>query len=280
MGRGRRHLLATVAGIVPVLLAVANPVAGMPLADAARPPVVPAWVGPGLTAKGLISPALRAASGPADLVVRLSRPSLSESVAESAVRSKDLPSQAAQHTVVAAANAQQDQVAAAAETVTGATEVTRVDVAVNALVVHVDDAAKAGAIAALPGVVSVGRSGVSQLDQSPPGTSVGDLSLAGAALELDHARAQGLNGVGVKVAVLDSGIDFTHANLGGPGTAAFYHHCYAGDDGAAYTRAPAGDCAQYFGPAAPKVVGGYDFVGERWDGPGDVLEKDPNPIAA
>ena len=40
-------------------------------------------------------------------------------------------------------------------------------------------------------------------------------------------RNQGIDGTGVKVGVLDSGIDYTHANLGGPGTAEAYNTCNA-----------------------------------------------------
>ena len=63
---------------------------------------------------------------------------------------------------------------------------------------------------------------------------------------------------GITVAVLDSGVDYTHANLGGAGTLAAYE--------AAYGTAP-GDPLQTtrdgLFPTA-KVVEGYDFVGEAW----------------
>ena len=84
-------------------------------------------------------------------------------------------------------------------------------------------------------------------------------------------QAAGFDGSGIKVAVLDSGLDFTHANFGGPGTIDFYDQCYAGRD-----AAPVGECANYFGPNAPKVKGGYDFVGELW--PFGPLFPNPNPI--
>jgi subtilisin family serine protease len=35
-------------------------------------------------------------------------------------------------------------------------------------------------------------------------------------------HAVGATGAGVKIAVIDSGIDYTHRNLGGPGTTAAY----------------------------------------------------------
>ena len=45
-------------------------------------------------------------------------------------------------------------------------------------------------------------------------------------------------GKGITVAVLDSGIDYTHEAFGGPGTVEFYDQCYAQRD-----VAPSGECA-------------------------------------
>ncbi len=78
-------------------------------------------------------------------------------------------------------------------------------------------------------------------------------------------------GKGITVAVLDSGIDYTHEAFGGPGTVEFYDQCYAQRD-----VAPSGECAKFFGSKAKKVVGGYDFVGEQW--PNVPEQPDPNPI--
>jgi subtilisin family serine protease len=84
-------------------------------------------------------------------------------------------------------------------------------------------------------------------------------------------QATGVTGRGIKVAVLDSGIDYTHAAFGGPGTVEAYDTCYGQRD-----AAPSGECATFFGPGAEKVLGGYDFVGEGW--PNTALAPDPNPI--
>ena len=60
----------------------------------------------------------------------------------------------------------------------------------------------------------------------------------------------GFNGTGVRVAILDSGIDYTHAELGGQGTREAWEAAYkdfSSRDGLFPTK---------------KVVEGFDFVGE------------------
>lgn len=76
-------------------------------------------------------------------------------------------------------------------------------------------------------------------------------------------QASGVTGAGVRVAVLDSGIDYKHANLGGSGDPAEYE----ADDP---TVIEAGSF-----PTA-RVVGGYDFVGQVW--PNGDLAPDADPI--
>lgn len=79
----------------------------------------------------------------------------------------------------------------------------------------------------------------------------------------DVLQAAGLDGAGVSVAVLDSGVDYTHADLGGTGDPADY----VANDG---TIIEPGTF-----PTA-KVVGGFDFLGNEWPD-GDVL-PDPDPL--
>lgn len=78
-------------------------------------------------------------------------------------------------------------------------------------------------------------------------------------------------GQGIDVAVIDSGIDFTHVKLGGPGSTAAYAQAYCGNP-----AAPADP--SLFGPDAPKVKGGYDWVGELWPTYSASIQPDPNPI--
>lgn len=74
----------------------------------------------------------------------------------------------------------------------------------------------------------------------------------------------GFDGTGVKIAVLDSGIDYTHASMGGEGTISAYiasYNDFTSRDGLFPTT---------------KVIEGYDFVGEVW--PNGTLLPDDDPI--
>ena len=90
------------------------------------------------------------------------------------------------------------------------------------------------------------------------------------------APTPGFAGEGIKIAVIDTGIDYTHADFGGPGTPFAYQTALASD------TTPA-DPAE-FGPAAPRVKGGYDFVGDDYNAdPNDpayqpIPHPDPNPL--
>lgn len=71
-------------------------------------------------------------------------------------------------------------------------------------------------------------------------------------------QSTGRTGQGIRVAVIDTGVDYTHRNLGGIGTTNAYAAAYGADydDTLNTTRDglfPTG-----------KVVGGWDFVGEYW----------------
>jgi minor extracellular serine protease Vpr len=86
----------------------------------------------------------------------------------------------------------------------------------------------------------------------------------------------GFRGEGVKIAIIDTGVDYTHANFRGPGTPAAFL------DAAAHSTEPANPAL--FGPAAPKVKGGTDLVGDDYNANPDsptyqpVPHPDPNPL--
>ncbi|MFC7643908.1 S8 family serine peptidase [Streptosporangium lutulentum] len=77
----------------------------------------------------------------------------------------------------------------------------------------------------------------------------------------------GKTGTGVKVAIIDTGIDYTHSNFGGSGNQADFEN----NDGAVIEPGTF--------PTA-KVVGGYDFVGDDYDGsdPTSMPKPDPDPL--
>jgi minor extracellular serine protease Vpr len=82
----------------------------------------------------------------------------------------------------------------------------------------------------------------------------------------------GLRGEHIRVAVIDTGVDYTHANFGGPGTVDAFNTAFANSTQPADPK--------FFGPNAPKVKGGTDLVGDAYnaDIPGSVPVPDPNPL--
>ncbi len=81
----------------------------------------------------------------------------------------------------------------------------------------------------------------------------------------------GVDGSNIRVAVLDSGIDYTHAALGGEGTLEAYEAAWGTGIGD-----PAQTTRDGLFPTA-KVIEGQDFVGELWPTFGD-LAPDDDPI--
>jgi subtilisin family serine protease len=109
-------------------------------------------------------------------------------------------------------------------------------------------ASKANSLAKLPGVIGVRTLTPKTLDNT---TSVPYIGAPAA------WTASGKTGQGVKVAIIDTGIDYTHADFGGPGTKEAYTAAKA------VSTNPADPAL--FGPNAPRVKGGYDFVGDAYD---------------
>ncbi len=143
----------------------------------------------------------------------------------------------------------------------GGTELFRTTNAVPGLAVLADPAA-VGELAGSPDVRSV-RTIV-------PKTAMNSTAVV-LTRTLRAWQQTGLLGDGVRIGIIDDGIDYTHADFGGPGTRA------------AYTAIDRTIVKPSYFPTG-KVVGGYDFAGDDYDGGvtgvrGIVPQPDPNPLS-
>ncbi|MDX6323053.1 MAG: hypothetical protein QOF52_2911 [Propionibacteriaceae bacterium] len=266
---GFTAFLATIPGLI---LATALNASAAPGATLRPVPVPDAIKAAGFDRAGSLAPALRNLSGTVTVSVAMSKSPVAASVPEGALSTRSLPSRANQRGRTADVVSQQDHVISQARKL-GAKPLGRATLAANVVAMTIP-AKNLAKLAKLSGVVSVKPVGRYKMLADPGGS--GSLAQAADYVEATQVRDAGHDGTGVKVAVLDSGVDYTHAYLGGPGTRAAYVACYAGASGKAYDVAPVGPCADLFGPSAPKVKGGFDFVGETW--PTTAPVPDPNPI--
>lgn len=248
-GIGRELLVATQRG--GGQQALPSGVASLKLASSVT-------VSDGAASRRLAS-SLTGASGRKQVVVRLSE----ASVVQRVLRDVTASSVAAQQAQVAVVARQQAAVVSAALQLDANTRLLgQVNKALNAVMLDID-ATALPTLATNPSVLSIHPviNYSLALSETVPyigGKAVQDL---------------GYDGTGVSVAVLDSGVDYTHANLGGAGTLAAYEAAY----GVSITDTLNTTTDDLF-PTA-RVVGGYDFVGELWAGEaGDVLAPDPDPI--
>jgi len=140
----------------------------------------------------------------------------------------------------------------------GGSEIARVSKAYNALVISAD-ASTLPQIAAMPGVAALKPVIDHQLSLATTVPYIGAKAL----------QDLGVTGAGVKIAILDSGIDYTHYNLGGAGTDAAYEAAY----GTSITD-PRNTTRDGLFPTS-KVIEGHDFIGEQWPDAPAVEDDDP-----
>lgn len=258
----RRHAAAR------TLLAVAFAAVASP-AFAARPSVPPSVAEAAVTDAGLawtgvaIAPrqALRGPPGGSqEIIVRLRTGSVAEADRDAAAAGANREQARASRKAAVEAE-QADFLVRNLLALPGTKLLARVTHVLNAVFLEVD-AASLAIIAGDPAVARVAPVGQYEIDLSETVPYIGASAV----------QTQGFTGAGVRVAILDSGIDYTHRNLGGSGTAADYT--------AAFGTTLADSRNRTVDPAlfpTDKVVGGYDFVGEAW--PNGALAPDPNPIA-
>lgn len=121
-------------------------------------------------------------------------------------------------------------------------------------------AAELDAIAALPNVVAIHPVRKYTVDNA---VSVPFLGVP------QVWESTGYTGQNVKVAIIDTGIDYTHATFGGPGTVAAF-------DAAKASSAQPADPTMY-GPDAPRIKGGIDLVGDDYNADPNSASYQPVP---
>ena len=204
--------------------------------------------------RSMIDQALQRADGRQQVLVRLRTPSVAHSKAKS-------PAAQQQHK----ARLQNEQAAffkRASRQAKGAQMIASAQMVLNGVILEVD-ADDIAMLAADKDVMRISRVRDYEMDLSDTVPYIGAAAV----------QAAGTDGSGISVAVLDSGIDYTHARFGGPGTIEAYIDAWGVD----FTD-PANTTTDGFFPTA-RVVGGYDFVGELWPTLGPLL-PDPDPIDA
>jgi subtilisin family serine protease len=234
-----------------IVLAAALAAQGSGLAQAAAKPSVARLALPAPVS----GPATSRAPDPnstVQVVVRLTDKPLVVAVGPNAKRAGSKMTIDQRIAYVASLKSKQDAVAAKVRAL-GGVETSRVSKTLNAVVFNAK-VSTLPQIMKIPGVVSVRPMATYTLHLGETVPYIGAAAL----------QTSGLTGAGIKVAVLDSGIDYTHKNLGGSGNVADYATSVNNP-----TVIPVG-----LFPTA-KVIGGYDFVGDAWpDGP---RTQDPNP---
>ena len=244
--------------LIPLIAAALAAMPALPASAAKPPPPQRA----ALAVEGgeivTVAPELRSATGTVEVVVRLVDPSQAE-LAGKDVKwrgSKATPEQ--QIAYKASLDAKQQALISQLQAL-GGVQTGRLTKALNAVVVQID-ASQIATISKLAGVKSVRPVGRYEL--------ASDETTQHITANLVHW--EGFDGTGIRVGVMDSGIDYTHRNLGGPGTEAAYEAAYG-----TATSDPKNTTRDGLFPTA-KVVEGMDFVGEVW--PNGPRTTDPDPI--
>ncbi|QBB70058.1 DUF11 domain-containing protein [Pseudolysobacter antarcticus] len=244
----------------PMLFAFASLVAARTLPPAAAPQTVGAAVA---TSDGIVT----GEDGRIQVFVELNDPAAAVQYAV-ALANTSLPKIQAKKNAVDAGKAQaqvnraaQDRVAAKLHAL-NTTEVYRVSLVLNGISVMIDRANLAS-VRSIPGVKRVFPIYIEHTTSSQSVPFIGAPSVWANTIGLPA----GADGTGIRIGIIDTGIDYLHADFGGSGLLADYNT--ESSNSAAFTTAGAFPTA--------KIIGGTDFAGDAYTG-ANAPVPDANPM--